>query len=74
MTFEEELQALLDAANSTGPVVKEIALQPAPVLAGISLDAAAKALYDANGSRASCPPWSQLGDVTRSVWRERVVA
>lgn len=74
MTFEEELQALLDAANSTVPVVKPGELQPAPVLAVPTLDAAAKVLYDANGSRASCPPWSQLGDVTRSVWRERVVA
>lgn len=37
------------------------------------LDVAAKALYDANESRASCPPWENLGDTTRSVWRERAL-
>jgi hypothetical protein len=34
------------------------------------LDAAAKALYDACPSVK--PRWEQLGDVTRSVWRDRV--
>jgi hypothetical protein len=38
------------------------------------LDEAAERLYDASGSRASSPPWAQLGDVTRSVWRERAEA
>lgn len=37
------------------------------------LDAAAKALYDAGGGRASAPAWEQLGDGTKSVWRERVL-
>lgn len=37
------------------------------------LEAAAKALYDAGGGRPSAPAWEQLGDVTRSVWLERVL-
>jgi hypothetical protein len=36
------------------------------------LDAAAKKLYDAGGSRASHPAWEQLGDVTKGVWKEKV--
>lgn len=28
-------------------------------------------LYEAMDSIASCPPWENLGDVTRSVWIER---
>lgn len=35
-------------------------------------EAAARALYDACPSVK--PNWDQLGDVTRSVWRERVVS
>jgi|AntAceMinimDraft_11_1070367.scaffolds.fasta_scaffold24413_5 hypothetical protein len=34
----------------------------------------AKELYDANGGRSYGPPWEQLGDVTKSVWLERVQA
>jgi hypothetical protein len=37
-------------------------------------DDAARYLYDANGARASCPAWEQLGDVTRGVWVERAYA
>jgi chromosome segregation ATPase len=38
-----------------------------------ALDAAAQALYDARGYK-STPTWDQLGDVTRSVWRDRAIA
>lgn len=37
------------------------------------LDDAARALYDAMPSRSYHPPWDQLGDVTKSVWHERVL-
>jgi len=36
-----------------------------------NLDEVAKALYEANP--ATKPAWDQLGDVTRSVWRERAL-
>lgn len=36
--------------------------------------ALAQRLYESMDSIASCPPWSQLGDVTRSVWIERAEA
>lgn len=35
------------------------------------LDAAARALYDACPTPK--PDWDQLGDVTKSVWRERAL-
>lgn len=35
------------------------------------LEAAAKALWNANASRASCPAWEELGSITQEVWRER---
>jgi hypothetical protein len=38
------------------------------------LDDAARALYDAMPSRSYHPDWDQLGDVTKSVWHERVLA
>ena len=34
----------------------------------------AKRQYDAAPSRAHCPSWDQLGDVTKQVWVERVIA
>ena len=40
----------------------------------IGLEARAKALYDARQSRAHCPTWEQLGDTTRGVWHEMVLA
>jgi hypothetical protein len=42
-------------------------------MTGDDLDAAAQALYEANGNRESCPPWENLGDVTRGLWRERAL-
>ena len=38
------------------------------------IEALAAELYAANGSALSHPTWDQLGDVTRSVWRERARA
>lgn len=38
------------------------------------IEALAAALYAANGSALSHPTWDQLGDTTRSVWRERAQA
>lgn len=38
------------------------------------IEALAEKLYDAGGNRAACPAWHQLGDVTKSVWRERAQA
>jgi hypothetical protein len=35
----------------------------------VSTDAKAQALYESRDLKHA-PPWSQLGDVTRSVWRE----
>lgn len=35
------------------------------------IEAAARALYDA--CQTVKPSWEQLGDVTRGVWRERVM-
>jgi hypothetical protein len=34
----------------------------------------AEQLWDTAPNRAACPAWSQLGDVTKSVWRERAEA
>lgn len=39
----------------------------------IGIDARAKAIWDASPSRAYSPAWEQLGDVTKSVWHERVM-
>jgi hypothetical protein len=36
----------------------------------MSTDAKAQALYESHDLKHA-PPWSQLGDVTRSVWIER---
>lgn len=38
------------------------------------LEARAKALYDGRQSRAHCPAWELLGDVTKSVWLEMAQA
>lgn len=37
------------------------------------LDDLAKVLYDAMPSRSYHPAWDQLGETTRSVWRERAI-
>lgn len=38
------------------------------------LEAYAKRMYDARQSRAHCPAWEQLGDVTRGLWLEMAQA
>lgn len=38
------------------------------------LEAYAKRMYDTRQSRAHCPAWEQLGDVTKSVWLEMAAA
>jgi hypothetical protein len=38
------------------------------------LEQLAREMYEAMPSRASHPAWEQLGDVTKSVWRERAAA
>jgi len=37
------------------------------------LDDKARALWDAAPSRPHSPDWDDLGDVTKSVWHERVL-
>lgn len=37
----------------------------------LGTEAGARLLYSAMDSIASCPPWEQLGDATRSVWIAR---
>ena len=36
------------------------------------LDNAGRALYDVNDNRVK-PKWDQLGDVTKGVWRDRLL-
>jgi len=38
------------------------------------IEEAARAMYDARPSRPHCPSWDQLGETTKSVWREYVLA
>jgi hypothetical protein len=38
------------------------------------IEVLAEQLYDANPARSYHPAWHQLGDVTKSVWRERAQA
>lgn len=35
------------------------------------IDAQARALYERN-TNGSAPPWENLGDVTKGVWREQI--
>ncbi len=44
-----------------------------PRLTAEEVEQEARILWDAAGNRAASPAWDQLGEVTKGIWRNRVL-